>query len=1036
MYEFFPWTPLMETGIAKIDAQHRVLVGMHNRLAQRRVQGATGHDLNTILAELTNYAGYHFRTEEALWRSELAGDAWLEEHTQTHRPFLAYLGALRAAAAGRDVNAVLDELFDYLTRWLVDHILGDDKRMAVALMAVRSGLSPEAAHQRALEQSSNVTTVLVEAVLSLYRAAIARARALLQEKQAREDAEKALLRSEDRWRVLLGEQTNGQNTASPLEQTLRTIIDNVPAGVVVADAYDQHFVFANPWFCRMLGYSPDEVLGLSPKDIHPSDTVRAVAADFAALQSGPVDESALLPVRRNDGSVFMASIERVALSRHGQTTVLGVFTDVTKSVQAQHKLEVERLRLQNAIDAAQAGTWEWDIAGDAISLHQRAAGMLDLDPQRFKQIRGAVYLSWIHPDDVLRHQKTMIAHLRGDQPAYEVELRLRHQDGHWVWCRSLGRVVERDAAGRALRVSGLAIDISEQKTHQERLAYVTRHDTLTGLPNRKVFVEVLARSIADNDDKAHLAVAYIDLDGFAAINLNRGAAVGNAVILEISRRLRTAALDQHYLAHIGGDEFALIFANLKQPDDHRPTAQHLLQLVAQPVALNAAEMTVTASMGIALYHTGDPVDAEQLLRQADQAMYAAKQGGKNRYAVFDASTDNKTRERMQRLDTIRAGLERREFVLFYQPKVQLNNGRVVGFEALIRWQHPQRGLLAPGHFIALLEGNPLAITLGDWVIETALTQLAQWNEQGLRTEVSVNIDAMQLLDPTFADRLLAQLRAQPSVQASQFQLEILETGALGNMAQVAAVIARLQGAGVECALDDFGTGYSSLTFLKQLAAHTIKIDQSFVLGMLDDVEHAAIVNSVLSLARNFDRRALAEGIETQAHGRALIEFGCEFGQGYTIARPMPAVDVPRWLAEWQVPEDWAQSNIAPPRDIAILLAKVEHRAWMKQLRNYLANPALPEPDHDEKNCRFGKWLHRPGTIKRFEHLAGFTDLQEMHLNLHQQTAPLLAKVRAKPAADSRSELDMIDALSQAMLEQLRTLRLTAPALGSSDFGEL
>jgi diguanylate cyclase (GGDEF)-like protein len=403
-------------------------------------------------------------------------------------------------------------------------------------------------------------------------------------------------------------------------------------------------------------------------------------------------------------------------------------------------------------------------------------------------------------------------------------------------------------------------------------------------------------------------VAYIDLDGLAAINAAHGLEIGNLVVMEVGHRLTHAMREREHIAHIGGDEFAVILGNLPTPDAYQTPVKRLLEAVAAPMTLSGLNLNATASIGITLYPQGDKVDAEQLLRQADQAMYLAKLAGKNRHHVFDPVNDESTRERFLRIDEIRQGLLRSEFVLFYQPKVNLISGAVVGFEALIRWQHPTQGLLAPAKFIPTLDKHPMAITLGDWVIEAALAQLAQWNAQGIHTAVSVNIDSLQLHDPDFAVRLQRQLGAQPTVQANQLELEILETGALENMAHVSALINQLQTIGFECALDDFGTGYSSLTFLKQLTAHTIKIDQSFVRGMLDDDEHSAIVNSVLDLARNFDRQALAEGVETEAHGVALIECGCELAQGYAIARPMPSADVPLWLAQWHLPTLWAQAH--------------------------------------------------------------------------------------------------------------------------------
>jgi len=324
------------------------------------------------------------------------------------------------------------------------------------------------------------------------------------------------------------------------------------------------------------------------------------------------------------------------------------------------------------------------------------------------------------------------------------------------------------------------------------------------------------------------------------------------------------------------------------------------------------------------------------------------------------------------------------------------------------------------------------------VIEAALEQLARWNAQGLRTCVSVNIDAMQLHDPDFADRLQNQLKDYPTVRAEQLELEILETGALENMAHVSALIARLQGMGIECALDDFGTGYSSLTFLKQLAARTVKIDQSFVRGMLADAEDATIVNSVLALARNFDRRALAEGIETEANGVSLIEFGCSFGQGYVIARPMPARSVPDWLANWRVPAAWANSRAVGPRDIPLLLAQAEHLGWLNRLQAQASERSPMQAADKCCPCRFGMWLERAATRQRFGAQAGFVKLEAVHRALHMQAGALLARLQADASADINAELATLGTLSAQLQSQLLQLRQPQPeALWSnSGFAEL
>jgi EAL domain-containing protein (putative c-di-GMP-specific phosphodiesterase class I) len=333
-------------------------------------------------------------------------------------------------------------------------------------------------------------------------------------------------------------------------------------------------------------------------------------------------------------------------------------------------------------------------------------------------------------------------------------------------------------------------------------------------------------------------------------------------------------------------------------------------------------------------------------------------------------------------------------------------------------------LLAPASFIPTLDKHPMAVTLGDWVIEAALAQLAQWNAQGMATSISVNIDSLQLHDPDFADRLLRQLRAQPTVGVNQLELEILETGAMENMAHVSALIGQLQGIGMECALDDFGTGYSSLTFLKQLTAHTIKIDQSFVRGMLDDAEHATLVSSVLDLARNFSRRALAEGIETEAHGQALIEFGCEFGQGYAIARPMPADAVPHWMSKWRVPDAWAQSEATQQRDIPVLLAEVAHRAWLKHLHAFAARHTPQAPTGSHHDCRLGLWMAKPSTRQHYHSSPDFTVLGALHEKLYAQAQQLVNQVQTNERATVAEKFLALDALSDKVLSRLRMLRQT------------
>ena len=317
------------------------------------------------------------------------------------------------------------------------------------------------------------------------------------------------------------------------------------------------------------------------------------------------------------------------------------------------------------------------------------------------------------------------------------------------------------------------------------------------------------------------------------------------------------------------------------------------------------ELKISASIGVTLYPQ-DNVSADQLMRHADQAMYTAKESGKNRYHLFDTAEDNAVKVQREILESIRCALDNQEFVLYYQPKVNMRTGTVIGAEALIRWQHPERGLLNPFEFLPAIENSPMMIELGEWVIDSALTQISQWQAMGLNLPLntSVNIAAIQLQQANFVNRLTTLLAAHPDVSPHFLELEVLETSALEDVHHVSTIMNDCMAQGVNFALDDFGTGYSSLTYLRRLPASLIKIDQSFVRDMLHDVDDLAIVEAVIALAKSFKREVIAEGVETVEHGTALLQIGCELAQGYGIARPMPAGDIPHWINEWQPDVNW------------------------------------------------------------------------------------------------------------------------------------
>jgi len=442
------------------------------------------------------------------------------------------------------------------------------------------------------------------------------------------------------------------------------------------------------------------------------------------------------------------------------------------------------------------------------------------------------------------------------------------------------------------------------------LEHIAHYDALTGLPNRVLLADRLLEAMTQCQRQGRsLAVAFIDLDAFKPINDTHGHEVGDDLLVDVAKRIKAVLRPWDCLARMGGDEFVAVLGDLEGGRDSEPVLADILKAISAPILVQGVVMHVSASIGVTIFpQDGD--DADRLIRHADQAMYLAKETGRNRHYLFDTALAVAAHVQRDDLQDIQRGLAQNEFVLHYQPKVNMRSGAVIGAEALIRWQHPVRGLLQPVAFLPVIEGHAVSIALGEWVIAAALAQMSAWVATGLRMAVSVNIAGLQLQQEGFVAQLVETFAAYPTVAPHQLEMEILETSALQDIGQISCVMQACQALGVRFALDDFGTGYSSLTYLKRLPAEQIKIDQSFIRNMLGDTEDLTIVKGVIGLASAFGREVIAEGVETVAHGRALLDLGCNLAQGYGIARPMPAQELPGWVAKWRAHPMWSDGAAA------------------------------------------------------------------------------------------------------------------------------
>ena len=458
----------------------------------------------------------------------------------------------------------------------------------------------------------------------------------------------------------------------------------------------------------------------------------------------------------------------------------------------------------------------------------------------------------------------------------------------------------------------LGVDITDVKNLEQKAYY----DHLTGFPSRLLFIDRLNQAISRV--KRHggfVAVLFIDLDGFKLINDHYGHDLGDEFLIAISQHMNSVIRDSDTLARLGGDEFVMILDNLSHQKDLDTIIPQILKACSADISLGGLNLKVSASIGCSLYPIdweGYDRDAQTLLNQADKAMYFAKRHGKNTYRIFNQAHDAIIITRNNVIDAIQSGLMRDEFILYYQPIVNMHTGVVVGFEALIRWQKNKSEVIEPVRFLPLVKNNPLAIELGYWVINTAVAQLKQWQAQGLNTTLSINIDARQLVQTNFVDYLKTQINSFPDYKHGSLVLELLESTAIDDQLVVTRVIDACRMLGVEFALDDFGTGYSSISYLSLLPIKTLKIDRSFINGITSSDQNLQLVINMIRLANDIGKQVIAEGVETIEQGALLIKLGCELGQGYGIANPMPATKIFQWLQDWKPNASWQVSNYNPP----------------------------------------------------------------------------------------------------------------------------
>ncbi len=643
----------------------------------------------------------------------------------------------------------------------------------------------------------------------------------------------------------------------------------------------------------MLGYAEHDGLPAEHEwlgRIHPDDRAEVVRRDQAYLDGQSEIYEAEFRLRCKDERYKWILSRGMIVSRGPDGTplrMIGTHADISLRKEAEEDLQLAASVFKHAMEA--------------IVITGADSRIIDVNAA-FSRITG-----YSRSDVLGQNPRLLNSGLQG-KDFFQTMWQQLTENGNWygeIWNRRKNGEVYAatqnisavlDAQGKVQHYIALSTDITVAKSQQQELERIAHYDTLTKLPNRALLADRMSQAMTQTERRGQqLAVVFLDLDGFKAVNDSHGHDAGDFLLVSVADRMKLALRDGDTLARIGGDEFVAVLLDLTDIAASAPMLNRLLAAASQPVQFGSVTLQVSASLGVTYFPQTQDIDADQLMRQADQAMYQAKLAGKNRFHFFDAAQDRSVRARHASRDDIARALLEGEFLLHYQPQVNLRTTQVVGAEALIRWRHPDKGLLEPAHFLPLIKDHPLAIELGRWVLENVLQQAERWQQAGLAIPVSINIGARHLHQPDFVTDLRQALGAHPTLSPSCIELELFETSAFGHVDHVAKVISECRQMGVRFVLDGFGWGGSSLSVLKQLQIARLKLDRSIILHMLEDPDEMAILKSILGLARAFDLELLAEGVETVEQSQMLLQLGCDLAQGFGIAQPMEGAEFPDWV---------------------------------------------------------------------------------------------------------------------------------------------
>ncbi|HEV8122773.1 MAG TPA: EAL domain-containing protein [Gemmatimonadales bacterium] len=689
------------------------------------------------------------------------------------------------------------------------------------------------------------------------------------------------------------------SSALALEKaSLEQLFESAPDALVLVDN-DSRILRLNSHFTKLFGYTVEEVRGDSVDDLLAPEALQDEAAKVTHQASRGARISLETLRRRRDGSVVDVSILGTPIIVNGQqVAIYGSYRDITQRKRVEQALRESEERYALAARGSNDGLWDWDFRRNRIYFSPRWKVMLGLNENDVAD-NPEEWFGRVHPEDLDRVKAEIAAHCEGGGSHLETEHRMRLADGAYRWMLVRG-IVLRDEAGKAYRMAGSQTDISDRKLYERQLQHDALHDALTGLPNRTLFMDRLGHALARARRRPDelFTVLFLDLDRFKVVNDSLGHLLGDRLLVEFARRMERCVRPGDTVSRLGGDEFTILLEDLRSPDEAIQIAERIHAELLFAFNLSGTDVFTSASIGIA-HGSADYGHADQLLRDADTAMYRAKSGGKARHEVFQKAMHADVLTLLHLETDLRRAVERAEFTLDYQPIMDLESQRMIGFEALIRWHHPQRGTISPSEFILTAEETGLIVPIGWWVLKEACQQMQAWHtrfpeHQGL--SISVNLSARLFRQAGLHERVV-EVVASAGLHPTKVKLEITESALMDYAEASVLTLRQLKHAGIQVQIDDFGTGYSSLNYLQRFEIDALKIDRSFVSQLGIAGENSEIARTIITLARNLGMKVVAEGIETDIQLAQLQALGCDEGQGYLLSHPLKPFEVEQLLQE-------------------------------------------------------------------------------------------------------------------------------------------